>query len=342
MSWIVCSKRLVVLAGAVTALGCGKAAPRQTVPSQAVLASPEARNAQPAAIAPASPASPTAALGIAAEASPTTPAPAAVQASIALVIDAGVPGDAGAAARVGKPVKIRTWPIDAKGQVIRDLDPVVGASLVLVSLRVDGSWAEVQTATKLSDPVQGRHEFTVTFPNAGSHILYVLFRPRGAGLVTVPSFIRVDGDAKESPGVGQPHARDRLANGSEVQLLYDPAPLTACAPTLLASQWLRQGKAVHLIADALGAGVQYLAVDTGLSGLTLAEALPPPRDVTANQAQPLPLGQGDIGSEAKITFPHPGYYHVMALGTPVGKGPAQIAHFLVDVLDAANPSDCAR
>lgn len=223
--------------------------------------------------------------------------------------------------KAGEPSVLRITPITRSGEPVRDLETVLGARLTLVALRADRGWVEVIRATDLSAPTRATHEFEITFPTSGSHVLYVVFKPKGYQLTAVPAFITVDG-----PPVVDIPRQDKVlrwlaADGVQAELLLSPLGPTACQPTGLTSIWTRRGAPASLAADQTGSQVAYLAIDADQGSVAAGAGTP---------------------TSAVLTFPRPGAWRVFALAAPGDrKASPWTAHFAVMVGGIVPPEGCA-
>lgn len=311
------------------------ATPTKEAPSVAALPQPGTATELPAA------ASPTAAKAAAAK-----ELEGKVDVSVALYIDAGQKGNPSAMPMAGQAATIRVTPTSAgTGRPVRDLDPVMGAQMVLVAMSRDTPWVGLQRANVLSDAKQASHEFRVTFPSGGNHVLYFLFKPKGAAMAAVPAFILVDGKRETPMEAPEEQLRYSAKDGLEVQLVPAETTPEACAPVHVGSLWMRKGKPVKLVGAPDGPSVYYVAVDPGPGSVAVAQPVGP---VVATPGEPTPavaaIGKrGDAGSEAILTFDKPGRYRVLALAEVAGKkGDVAIAHFALPVAGTAPAGGCPK
>ncbi len=214
----------------------------------------------------------------------------------------------------GIPTYIRLTPLNGKGQAIAALDPVMDAEIVMIAVSADLGWCEVQRAVKRNDPTHLRHEFKVTFPKPGSHVVYALFAPRGKPIVKMPIFLRVPGDAP--PGVELTEDQLRhTADGLSVALIVVPAPPQTDAKIRVTSHWTRKDKRIQMFTQTTtGQGVWYVAIDTGLAEIEVA-AVPRKNADLAAQYGNSPVDEGlleDAGA-AEFTLPHKGRYRILAV-----------------------------
>lgn len=325
--------RLGLACAVLCAPGCKKAAPPQAQHTLPVPPAPQNPSDDKPIALPAA-ASPTA---LPTPASPSEAAERKVDVSVALYIDAGVKGNPTAMPMAGQPATIRVTPTSpGTGRPVRDLEPVMGAKMVLVALSRDTPWVGLQRAVQLSDSKGASHEFRLTFPSGGNHVLYFLFKPKGAALAAVPAFILVDG--KREAGTEAPEEQLRYAGaGLDVQLVPSVATPEVCAPVELGSLWVRKGKPLKLVGAPDGPAVYYVAVDPGPGSVAVARR----RDVAAGA--PPAAGRGDAGSEAVFQFEHPGRYRVLALAEVAGKkSEVVMAHFALPVAGTTPPNGCPR
>ncbi len=269
-----------------------------------------------------------------------------VDVSVALYIDAGQKANPSAMPTAGQVATIRVTPTSAgTGRPVRDLDPVMGAQMVLVAMSRDTPWVSLQRANVLSDAKQASHEFRLTFPSGGNHVLYFLFKPKGAAMAAVPAFILVDGKRETPMEAPEEQLRYSAKDGLEVQLVPAAATPEACAPVHVGSMWMRKGKPVKLVGAPDGPSVYYVAVDPGPGSVAVAQPVGPvvqaPGDPTPVQVA---IGKrGDAGSEAILTFDKPGRYRVLALAEVAGKkADVAIAHFALPVAGTVPVGGCPK
>jgi len=220
----------------------------------------------------------------------------------------------------GREATIRVTPINEKGQPIREVQPVLGAQIVLVAMRADMTWMTLQRAPHWSDPAHFSHAFRVTFPTGGSHVLYFLFRQKDSPVAAVPVFIQVDG--KPAFPAAPPELSLRFAgkDGLHATLETPQEPISVCNPVSISSTWSKNGKPFSLVADA--SAVHYVAIDAGLGGVSVAKSAGP-------------------GDKAAFTFEKPGRYRVLALAQGAGKkAEAVLAQFALTVTGQAPTGGC--
>ena len=256
------------------------------------------------------------------EAPTATAAPAPLRKpmlSVAMYISTGSKSGFGMPT-AGQPSTIRVTPINEKGQPVRELDPVLGAQLVLVALRADMTWLTLQRAPELSDKAHNSHEFKLTFASGGSHVLYFLFREKDQPVAAVPVFIQVDGKNPEPSLPPERSLRYAGKDGLVAALQTPEEPFAVCAPATVTSTWLRHGKALALAQGM--AAVHYVAIDAGLGGVSVAR-------------------EDKDGAHATFTFDKPGQYRVLALAEPAAKkAEAVLAQFAFSVTGKAAEHGC--
>lgn len=299
--------RVALAAGLLSALAsCGKpqppaAEPKPAAPAAAPVAEPPVAPPAPLAAVPTAVAAPSAASATVAAPADATPA-LAPAASVAMFLDAGT-GNPADMPTAGKPVKITVTPVDERGRAIADREPVLGAQIALVAVRYDVSWKAIIRAEKLSLPERNSHEFKLTFPKAGHHLLYFLFQPKGKPLATIPIDITVQGRAE--PAVDWPEAQDRYDEGPvSVALKTDHGSISACDRVKVATIWTRKGNPQPLRANG----------DSKVFYLALAESLGTPAigKPVASQTSAAPLG-GDDGTEAALRLETRGHVKLLAI-----------------------------
>jgi hypothetical protein len=316
--------------------GCRKSAPPEP---QRILPVP-AVPARQAPVALPQAASPT---ELPRAASPVEATERKVDVSVALYIDAGQKGNPSAMPMAGQPATIRVTPTSpGTGRPVRDLEPVMGAKMVLVALSRDTPWVGLQRAVELSDAKSASHEFRLTFPSGGNHVLYFLFKPKGAAMAAVPAFILVDG--KREVSMEAPEEQLRFQSPSlEVQLVPSVATPEACAAVQVGSLWVRKGKPLKLAGAPEGPTVYYVAVDPGPGSVAVARSASEAVAPGTTPPDPLPASRGDAGTQAVFHFDHPGQYRVLALAEVAGKkSEVAMAHFSLPVAGTTPPGGCPK
>jgi hypothetical protein len=246
-------------------------------------------------------------------------------ASIALLL--GEPG--AALPQAGKPTKVRVTPINALGQPIRELQPLMGAQVVVVALRADSPWTLIERSKAAIDPKTGAHELKVTFAAGGSHVLWFLFQPKGKPMAKVPAFVVVDGKPRPESDL-EPARSWSGSDGTSVALATLPDEMQVCQQAGIASIWTRKGKPLSLAGDT--ARVHYLAIEAGLGGLAIDEPVG-----LASVATPA----GDPGAAALLTLRKPGRWRIAALAETAGTKPElRMAWFALDVGGELPPEGC--
>ena len=239
--------------------------------------------------------------------------------SVAMYISSGAKAGFGMPI-AGQQASIRVTPINEKGQPVREVQPVLGAQIVLVAMRADMTWMTLQRAPQWSDPAHFSHEFKVTFPAGGSHVLYFLFRQKDSPVAAVPVFIQVDGKAPALTPPPELTLRYAGKDGLQATLETPEEPFTVCKTSAISSTWTRKGKALALVAD--GPSVHYVAIDAGLGGVSVARSTGP-------------------DAHATLTFEKPGRYRVLALAEVAGKkSEALLAQFALAVTGEAPAGGC--
>lgn len=325
------SPRQTVLALCLLALvaSCSKtppaAAPR-TVDLDNARAKPAPAAAQevPKAVAAAQPNTPTVAAPVKAEPAPTP--------SVALHLSAGQ-SKAFALPELGRRSRVTVTPVDAAGQPYSDLGLALGARLLMVTMRTDGSWARLLRAEELNVPERHKHQFDLTFERAGAHVMVFAFQPEGAALATVPSYIEVKGDKSGDDTV----LTDRQLvyqgeRGLEV-VLHVAESTRVCQPLIVGSSWRRHGRPVAVArADAEAPAVHYAALHMGLTTLVLGAPAAPALGAAAAP------DRGDKGSRAVLRLPRAGRYRIIATNR---SGKTQhTALFTVTAVGEAPPTGC--
>lgn len=315
-------KLQLMLAVALTVASACKREPAAPPPAPPAPQAPaHAASADPATAALPAPAT-AAALAEAATAAAARPTY-----TVALSISGGAGGVT--MPQAGKPASFVVAPIDGKGQLVAQREPLLGAELLLVALRYDLSWHQIQRADAFNQAGGLRHEFKVTFPQAGRHLLYFLFRPKGGELASIPVDIQVGGKAAS----GDPWVEDSLRYAGpgqlEVGLHLDPAEPQVCAPLHVATTWLRKGQPLQvqggdtgrviylLLAESTGSPVVGEPLAIEIPGKQAAADATPTTAGTA-QASYKPLG-GDVGTDALLVPGQTGKHKVLAIGDLGGK-----------------------
>lgn len=261
-------KNLVILCFCASLLaGCGKKAATPPPVATAGLAGPAVQAAAALAAAPSATALPSA---VSPAEAATATADATEHFSIMItLLDAAhkeIPQPLS-----GVPTYVRLTPLNGKGQAVADLDPVMGAEIVMIAVTADLGWSEVQRAMKRNDPVHLRHEFKLVFPKPGSHVVYALFAPRGKPMVKTPIFLRVPGNAPAGVELGEDKLVHTSANGLEFGLVVVPTPPQTDAKVRVTSRWTRKGKQVQMYTPTSTAqATWYVAIETGLSEIEVA------------------------------------------------------------------------
>ena len=250
---------------------------------------------------------------------PSAPSPSA---SISPFIDAG-PGNPTGLPEVGKPTKVGARPVNELGRAIVGYEPVFGAQLALVALRYDLSWSTVMLANDLGPDNKFTHQFNMTFPKAGRHVLYFIFQPKGMPVTMVPLDITVQGAAE--PGQEWPESLRTFAgpSGLTVALAVDQDVVAPCQPVHVASSWLRKGRQIVLQGRDDQPRVFYLGVAQNMGRLvigrpalaagTAAEQLAAAATGTGNAAISVPTIGGDLGSDALLKFENIGAHKILAV-----------------------------
>ncbi len=277
---------------------------------------------------------------------PATPeqAPAA---SVALDFQFG----GGSQPQAKQPTGIRVAPIDAKGQVITQLDPLLGGDLLMVAMRYDLGWLQVQSAPPVAAGAQGKRQFTVKFPQGGRHLLYFLFQPKGKPMAKVPVDLTVAGpDAPAEPWVEQA-PRFAGPDGLEVGLKTEPANPAPCQPFQVATTWLRRGKPLPLLGGDRGR-VIYLLVSEAMGPPSAGQPIAVQDDLAAEAsaaaANPAVAGSyhglgGDLGSDALLTATSQGSHKILAIAAPDGPSPLPLtAQFGLAVAGKTPPGGCPQ
>ena len=226
-----------------------------------------------------------------------------------------------------KPCNIRLLPVDPDNRRATDLTPLNGAMIHAFVVRADGWSAQLGVSADIGD--QGP-TFPFVFATGGSHVAWSLFQPQGQPLSAVPTFFNVEG--KQPPAASDDPTDGRLFRSGKAEIaLTGPEVVSVCAKTAIASMWSKRGKAIKRDADAAGASVRYVAVDSGNSAVIVAtNTVDPPKE----KATVL----GDAGSHAELTFPKAGRWYVWAFS---GEQRKQIAaRFHLDVKGQTPPDGC--
>jgi hypothetical protein len=248
--------------------------------------------------------------------------------TVALYISAGPKGDQ-PLPTAGQPATMRVTPVGPDGRPLAELEPVLGSLISLLVLRADLGHVALVPAPKLSDPNHKSHDFKLTFPTGGQHVVVVLFKPKDQPVAAVPAFLNIQGPATLLSPASATSLTHAAKDGLQAVLGVAPQALQVCQPVAVASTWTKKGKPLPVAGPVL-----YFGVQAGRA--TLAEA-----------AVALPDGAtpaGDPGTAASFRFSDPGLVHVLAVVQLPGQkaGQAAIARFVVQVEGKPQPDGCPK
>jgi hypothetical protein len=167
----------------------------------------------------------------------------------------------------------------------------MGGELVMIMMRADAGWFDVQRAVELDDPGKATHTFHADFPQGGNHVFYFMFKPKDAPIQRLPTFLKVGGKGK--PGERLEPKRLRwagergLARGVEAALLLSEEDPIVCEPLDMSTIWIKRGKPVRLDADgSSGVTTWYFTVDAQPGHVLVGKprTVPPAAPVAADAA----------------------------------------------------------
>ncbi|GEM_PF-3150800 len=224
----------------------------------------------------------------------------------------------------GKATHIRVTPIDGNNNPVSDVEPVLGAKLIALVVRNDTRFAALHVADEL--PRRGA-PMQVTFPEGGSHVMWVLFKPAGKPLQRVPTFFQVDGAI---PKAAEDTGNGRVFQAGKLEIaLAAPEKVAVCAPLNIGTLWTRKTKNLKLEPRASnGTTVDYIAVNPGGTEVILGKPLADSKDAVA--ANP--------GARARLVLPTQSRWYVWAFARH-GKTLSS-ARFFLDARGEAPPGGC--
>ena len=263
------------------------------------------------------------------------------------VLMLGGPGLTDGLPTAGEPMAFRLTLRDADGQLVSNLDPLLGGKLLLVAARADLGWSTVLRADEMSDKVRGTHEFRMIFPFSGIHRVWFLFSYQGKTFNEELAF-----SIAGKPWVGKELPESLVEwqddKGLAARLKVEPAVPQTCEPFLLATAWTRKAKPLRMAAEPGAATTWYVAIEGGLGEIVTSSAEPPPSNLpgASTESTATKLG-GDLGTAATLKVSRPGRYRVLAVATPPGakaglKDATVVAPFVITVQGTMHENGCGK
>ncbi len=244
-------------------------------------------------------------------------------------------------------------PINAKGQVIADLQPLMGGELLLVAMRYDLGWLQVQVAAPIPPDARGKRQFAVKFPQGGRHLLYFLFQPKGQPLAYVPVDLTVAGPDAPAQAWVEEVPRFAGPDGLEVGLKTEPSAPAPCQPFQVASTWLRRDKPLALLGGDRGR-VLYLLLSEAMGSPVTSQAIAVQGDLAAEASaaaagNPATAGSyrslgADLGTDALLTANTSGHHKILAIAATGTYAAAHVitAQFGLAVEGKLPPGGCPQ